>query len=105
MSSKEEGVPYLFVTKGRCGKPTEKTSLQCLFCISSGLGHSTIELVRGISEATIRLEDAGHILDVLEHINRFLDEMNKLVTEKYADTPEFKEMLESHCKMKEDIAG
>jgi hypothetical protein len=98
--SKEEGRPCLFVTKGRCGKPTEKTSLQCFFCVTSGLGTATIDLVRGISSATIRLEDAGHILDVLEHINRFLDGMNKLITEKYANSPEFKEMLESHKEMR-----
>ncbi len=95
----------LYVEKGRCGKVTESTELQCLLCIGSGLSHSSIALVRSVSQASIRIENAGTILDAIERIDRFLIGYHKLIKEKYFSKKEFKEMVEAFGKIDKTELG
>jgi hypothetical protein len=103
MSAEEK--KCLYVEKGRCGKVTESTDLQCLLCVGSGLSYSSINLVRSLSQATVTIEEAAHILDSFERINRFLNGYNKLIQEKYSSKEEYKEMCEAFKNIEETEIG
>jgi hypothetical protein len=69
------------------------------------LSHSSIALIRSVSQASIKLDEAETVLDAIERIDRFLDGYDKLIKEKYLSKEEFKEMVEAFGKIEKTELG
>ena len=50
----------------------------------------------------MKIEDAGHLLDVIVRIDRFLDGYNDLVREKFLSKEEYEEMVQAFGNMDKD---